>query len=239
MYNWNVSELIQKNLLIAVSRAGITQREFAKQLGVSEMTVSNWMCGRTTPSLEAISRICESLNISIQSLFSEHELPDESPKEDRKPDDVVMFQELNFIYRDKKRGFTTRYSLRTWPIPRVCLKGHSEEEMRLLHLYGDQYEPYFKEDDLLLIQCQNKVQDGDVVYMVKNNGVATIRKLSLTETTATFIPFDPKEKRIQIAADKLKTMNIYGRVIQVIRMVSPFHEKENTEEIGYWAELSR
>ena len=54
--------------------AGMTQKEWAKNLGVSNVTVVNWEKGNTEPSLSVLRRMCELSGIPMDFIF----VPDKS-----------------------------------------------------------------------------------------------------------------------------------------------------------------
>lgn len=49
----------------------MTQAEFAKAIGVSQPTVSDWINGRMRPSLDNLITISKLLHISIDDLVSD------------------------------------------------------------------------------------------------------------------------------------------------------------------------
>lgn len=54
--------------------AGMTQKEWAKNLGVSNVTVVNWEKGNTEPSLSVLRRMSELSGIPMDFIF----VPDKS-----------------------------------------------------------------------------------------------------------------------------------------------------------------
>lgn len=54
---------------------GISQKELANQLFVSEKTISSWECGRNYPSIEDVKKLSSVLDIDLFSMFNETELP--------------------------------------------------------------------------------------------------------------------------------------------------------------------
>ena len=50
-------------------RKGMTQREFAKSIGVPLTTYTNWVAGIRMPSAEAIVSICSHLGVSADWLL--------------------------------------------------------------------------------------------------------------------------------------------------------------------------
>ena len=53
---------------------GLTQKQLAEVLGVSDKTISKWECGRGFPDVSMMSPLCEALHISINELVSGQKL---------------------------------------------------------------------------------------------------------------------------------------------------------------------
>ncbi len=47
---------------------GVKQRFIADKLGVSEVTVSNWVMGKTFPSEENLEKLCKLLDIPVEKI---------------------------------------------------------------------------------------------------------------------------------------------------------------------------
>ncbi|MBB2183955.1 helix-turn-helix transcriptional regulator [Lachnospiraceae bacterium MD1] len=58
--------------LIAESRnlIGLTQRELAEKIGISDKTISKWECGKSMPDISYLDALCRSLNLSINEIIS-------------------------------------------------------------------------------------------------------------------------------------------------------------------------
>ena len=48
--------------------AGLSQKEVATALGVSNRTISSWENGKTFPSFEKINKLCELYRVSLDNL---------------------------------------------------------------------------------------------------------------------------------------------------------------------------
>lgn len=55
---------------------GLTQRELAEMLGISDKSVSKWECGNGMPDISLMLPICEILKINLNELFSGEKLTD-------------------------------------------------------------------------------------------------------------------------------------------------------------------
>ena len=53
---------IQIRLREAIKHSGIPQKEIAKAIGVSEQTVSKYMCASVFPALDTFAKLCKVLD---------------------------------------------------------------------------------------------------------------------------------------------------------------------------------
>lgn len=56
-------QIIQDRLREAIVSSGITQKEIAKQIGVSPQTVSKYMCENIFPALDTFAKLCKLLDV--------------------------------------------------------------------------------------------------------------------------------------------------------------------------------
>ena len=70
------SESIGKFICELRKEIGMTQKEMAEQLGVSDKTVSKWETGRGIPDTTILNKICDVLHISVVELLSGEKLDD-------------------------------------------------------------------------------------------------------------------------------------------------------------------
>lgn len=68
---------------IAESRKalGLTQRQLADTLDISDKTVSKWECGKGLPEVSLMLPLCRTLGISVNEMLSGERLDEESYKE--------------------------------------------------------------------------------------------------------------------------------------------------------------
>ncbi len=60
---------------------GLTQRELAEKLSVSDKTISKWECGKGLPEVSLMLPLCELLSINVNELLTGEMLDDVSYKE--------------------------------------------------------------------------------------------------------------------------------------------------------------
>lgn len=73
---------------------GLTQRELADRLCVSDKTVSKWECGNGLPEVSIMLPLCEILGISVNELLSGERLTDTAYREKAEDNMMNMMEEL-------------------------------------------------------------------------------------------------------------------------------------------------
>jgi len=63
-------EKIGKFIAGARNQIGLTQRELAEKIGVSDKTISKWECGKSMPDISYMDALCNSLDINMNELIS-------------------------------------------------------------------------------------------------------------------------------------------------------------------------
>lgn len=63
---------------------GLSQKELADKIGVSNSRVSNWEQGINRPDADIIAEICRSLNVSPSDLLGVHLSPDDWSEQEKK-----------------------------------------------------------------------------------------------------------------------------------------------------------
>lgn len=89
----NIGEFIQK----LRKEKGLTQRELAGQIGISDKTISKWENGNSIPDTSMLLCLCEALDISVNELLSCNKLhPEEySIKAEENIMDLLKDKEQN------------------------------------------------------------------------------------------------------------------------------------------------
>ena len=54
----------------ARNQMGLTQKELAEKIGVSDKTISKWECGKSMPDISYMDALCNSLDINMNELIS-------------------------------------------------------------------------------------------------------------------------------------------------------------------------
>lgn len=68
---------INDKIFTRLSEIGMSQKEFAKQIGANEKTVSAWKKNGTPPTSNYLLKISEILDFSLEYLLSETDAPED------------------------------------------------------------------------------------------------------------------------------------------------------------------
>jgi transcriptional regulator with XRE-family HTH domain len=64
-----IRDNVKRNLGYYLSLKGISQKELADKLSVSQSAVTNWIKGKNSPDIEVVAQICDILGITVIELF--------------------------------------------------------------------------------------------------------------------------------------------------------------------------
>lgn len=64
-----IRENVKNNLKYYLELRGMTQKELAKRLSISQSAVTNWINGKNFPDIDMVAEICKVLNVSVVELF--------------------------------------------------------------------------------------------------------------------------------------------------------------------------
>lgn len=68
-----VRDNLQRNLGYYLTLNGMSQKELADKLNVSQSAVTNWIKGKNSPDIEVVAEICSLLDISVVDLLGTNE----------------------------------------------------------------------------------------------------------------------------------------------------------------------
>lgn len=74
MSNNQIGSFIQ----LSRKEKGMTQKDLAEQIGVSDKTISKWENGNSVPDTEILTSLCQALDITVNELLSGEKLPVEN-----------------------------------------------------------------------------------------------------------------------------------------------------------------
>ncbi len=90
VYEKNPKSYFGQNLKLLIKQSGLTQKEFAQKLGISQSTLSYWIVDRSKPDFDTVLFLSQYFDVSLDDLFKK-----ELKKPYRKPISLSNSQQLN------------------------------------------------------------------------------------------------------------------------------------------------
>ena len=90
------TEKISKFISTARTKVGLTQKELADKIGVSDKTISKWETEKSLPDISYYEPLCGALNIKVNELLSGEYLNDDIYLEKAENNFVEIIRENNF-----------------------------------------------------------------------------------------------------------------------------------------------
>ncbi len=72
----SVRENLQQNLKFYFKQRGISQKQLAQQLNVSQAAVTNWVKGKNAPDIEVLIQLCHLLEVPLERLLETEAAPE-------------------------------------------------------------------------------------------------------------------------------------------------------------------
>lgn len=83
-----MNESIRSRIEMQLKRKGMTQKDLATRLNVTEVTVSRWLSGERDPSIETLNKIAEELGTTTSYFFVTDNWQNENKPAEKKSDSV-------------------------------------------------------------------------------------------------------------------------------------------------------
>jgi len=201
---------------------GITKKEFASKLGITQNAYTNYISGKRNIPTNLVLKIKQLFDISIEWLLTgkgEMFLKDSTPAKTDNTDDI----EVNF-YEDvaASAGYgTTNYDTAPTRIPlsTLFLKTlgiTNPNNVEVIKVYGDSMEPDFFNGEYVVVERTTSIQEvknGNTV-IVNFDGDIYIKKILKEpfENRVTLISNNTLYKPIVVEDDALHVLNIVAVV---------------------------
>lgn len=191
---------------------GISQKDFAAQIGVVQSTVGMWESNRRKPDFAMVCLIANYFNVSVDYLLGRERL-DQTAK--------LLFEHIDHpaygmspVVGSVRCGwdgtieqeFTGEYA----PVYDM-----NPEEYVWIIAKGDSMTPKIENGDHVLVHLQSIAENGDIVVVILNGDEGTLKKFKKEKGGVTLSPLNPKYSHMYIPNDSDTLFQIYGKAVKV------------------------
>ena len=202
-------EIFKNNLIREIKKAGLTQIELAKKVGVSASTVSDWVTGKKIPRISKIDKLSAIFGVERKFLLGDSFSEDSFSPQGCEYVRIPVFETVTGIPL-KTKDFVIGYEV----IPQAMAQ------------YGDHFalkikdqsmEPVLSEGDVIIVQKQSDVDSGEIAIVLVDNEEATVKRVKKSPIGITLIGDNASVYQPHFYTnDQIKTIPIWiiGKVVE-------------------------
>lgn len=201
--------MLEEKLKSARKATGISQKDIAKKLFISQQAYAKYETGAATPNPETLKRIAEIFNVSTDYLLGNNQV---SKKQTENPS-VVKIPVLGEVAAGIPI-FADENIIDYEEIPAEMAKN---DDYFALKIHGDSMEPRIWNNDVVIVRKQSDVDSGDIAIVIVNGDLGTCKKVVKHSSGISLISFNSKYEPMFYTTDDIKTLplTIIGKVVEL------------------------
>lgn len=195
-----------ERLTVARNNKGMTQEEVAKKLGVHRSTYNRYETGLRTPDLDTVSKLARIFGVTTDFLLGK------SHTEDNR-------QNLIPLVGSVPAGTPIEAIEDIEEYIDIYPKFVKHGELFALRVQGDSMEPDIRPGDIVIVEKQEFVTNGDVAVVRVNGEDVTVKKVKQVADGLLLMPNNPAYEPTFFSADDVANLpvTIIGKVIEIRR----------------------
>lgn len=99
-----VRERLRARIAETINNSDLTRKEIAEELGVSQVSISNWINGKNAPDFDTLVQFCNLFDVTLNAIFGMEPL-DSNGKDTTKEELFRSYDQLNLTGRIKLADF--------------------------------------------------------------------------------------------------------------------------------------
>lgn len=191
---------LSKKIRAIRTKAGMTQEEFGKVLGLSSMAVSQWENGRAVPRMGSLQKICDNFDVQMGDLLDEEpnprsvirNLPENAMLVKPSEDVMVPVKVVGTVHAgDPDEGFAATDIA---PLPKTIWERHKSSFA--LQARGWCMDNVFSDQSIVFVDPAMQPQDNSICVFLLDGTETVVRRLKVGSTFDMLTP-DSHDKSIE------------------------------------------
>ena len=198
---------------------GMSQKELAVKVGVSEPTVSVWRSPSSMkmPESFTIDKICRVLDITPSDLLYENSINIISSPQKNYSEllnyEIPIFESVSAGFGAEAHNDIVEYTV-------LPFKTKTEaDETLCIRVSGDSMSPKIEDGDLIQVHKQTSVDSGDIAVVLLDGDNGLVKKVEYTEDSITLISLNLNYPPIVLKGREILRVSVVGKVKKIIREV--------------------
>lgn len=197
----NLSQYIGKRIRKYRKDMKLTQDELAKKLNTSKGTISNYETGYRSPRQDDLFLLAEVLNINIDDLFP--------PREDNKIEthNIPVVSKIS-----AGEPIHAEENIESY----ISIPNAKENTFGLI-VSGDSMDKEFKDGDIVVVEKDAVVENGQIGVVHINGYNATVKRIKYNDDDIILIPESNNNEHVPKIFNRNDHIHIVGRVVGVYK----------------------
>lgn len=209
------AEEFSKILLKLLKENDLSQRDLAKELFISDSTMSYYISGKTFPSYEVLVQMAKKFNVSLDYLFNIK--PVETITED-KIINIPVYKDIK--YNDSLDGTESKNIEFIFPVVADRYKNCNKLFAKIITT--NEMNPRIMPNDIVIFDLfrlgVDKLEDGDICLVSKGNENAVVREIAIKNDVFCFNLFNVNMPPRMYSIEDMRKENItiIGKAIKLV-----------------------
>ncbi|EGQ3351190.1 helix-turn-helix domain-containing protein [Staphylococcus pseudintermedius] len=204
--------MFSKNLKYLRKKHDMEQIDLAKKLGrKSASSISEWEKGKYTPKMKTLSELARLFNVSINDLM-EKDLSNTKPQIDTLPVTAIP------VVAKISAGlpiYTEENIIEYTYIPSQMTKGG--KELFGLKVSGDSMDKEFREGDVVVVEKDSVVENGQIGVVNVNGYNATVKRIRYNEDKIILLPESNNSDHLPQVYTNDDEIKVVGKVVSSMK----------------------
>lgn len=183
--------------------AGLTQRQLAEKIKVSNTSISNWEKGVSFPDPDTIQHLCWALNVQPNHFFS---------VDSTTPENIIPLPSMNKLPLIGSIACGAPILAQEHIEDYVDLPGHIHADFALTCKGDSMINARIFDGDVVYIRQQDTVDNGEIAAVLID-GEATLKRVRLFDDHISLEPENPQYRPIVLWGEDMNTAHIIGKAV--------------------------
>lgn len=196
-------EIMARNIRFFMDKYDITRNALCEHLGVSYMTVSDWLNAKKYPRIDKIEKMAQLFHVPKSSLV---EGPQKKPEAFKVP-----------VLGSVPAGIPISAVQEILDWEEISEDMARRGEYFALRIRGTSMEPRFREGDVIIVRQQETVENGEIAVVMVNGEDATVKRFFRSDAGITLTGTNPAFSPLTYTPDQVETLpvRIIGKVVEL------------------------
>ena len=207
MSNIGNKEVFSHNLRSYMDKANKSRKEVCEDLGFIYTTFCDWYNGIKYPRIDKIEMLANYFHIQKSDLI------EEKSNNNKHHIKGVKIPVLGYV----RAGTPISAVEEILDYEEISEEISRQGEFFGLQIKGDSMEPKFSEGDVVIVQQQSTVENGDIAVVLVNGDDATVKKFYRSESGIKLISTNPAYDPFFFSPDEVNALpvQIIGKVVEL------------------------